>query len=61
MQQHNQFERIAKAIEYIKHNFKAQPNLDEVAAHIHLSPAHFQRLFTEWAGTSRRSSCNISA
>lgn len=52
MQQHNQFERIAKAIEYIKHNFKAQPNLDEVAAHIHLSPAHFQRLFTEWAGTS---------
>jgi AraC family transcriptional regulator of adaptative response/methylated-DNA-[protein]-cysteine methyltransferase len=25
-----------------------------VAAHIHLSPAHFQRLFTEWAGTSQK-------
>jgi AraC family transcriptional regulator of adaptative response/methylated-DNA-[protein]-cysteine methyltransferase len=23
-----------------------------VAAHIHLSSAHFQRLFTEWVGTS---------
>jgi AraC family transcriptional regulator of adaptative response/methylated-DNA-[protein]-cysteine methyltransferase len=31
---------------------KQQPNLDEIAAQIHLSPAHFQRLFTEWAGTS---------
>lgn len=26
--------------------------MDEVAAHIHLSPAHFQRLFSEWVGTS---------
>lgn len=46
------YNRIAKAIEYIKENFKAQPNLDEVAEHIHLSPFHFQRLFTDWAGTS---------
>ncbi len=52
MQEQNHFARIAKAITYIQHNFKAQPSLDEVAAHIHLSPAHFQRLFTEWAGTS---------
>lgn len=44
--------RIAKAIEYIKANFRQQPNLDEVAEQIHLSPFHFQRLFTEWAGTS---------
>ena len=52
MQAQIQFERIAKAIEYIQNNFKEQPNLDEVAEHLHLSPAHFQRLFTEWAGTS---------
>jgi len=52
MQQQIQFERIARAIEYIQQNFKDQPNLNEVAEHLHLSPAHFQRLFTEWAGTS---------
>ena len=46
------YNRIAEAIEYIKNNFKQQPNLDEVAEQVHLSPAHFQRLFTEWAGTS---------
>lgn len=46
------FERVAKAISFIKENFKNQPSLDEIAEHVHLSPFHFQRLFTEWAGTS---------
>lgn len=46
------YHRIAEAINYIKHHFKTQPNLDEVAAKMNLSPFHFQRLFTEWAGTS---------
>ncbi len=46
------FERIASAISYIQKNFKSQPNLDEIAREIHLSPYHFQRLFTEWAGTT---------
>lgn len=46
------YRRIAEAITYIKTNFKDQPNLDQVAEKIHLSPFHFQRLFTEWAGTS---------
>ena len=46
------YSRIAEAIAYIKDNFRAQPNLDDVAEKVHLSPAHFQRLFTEWAGTS---------
>ncbi len=46
------FSRIADAIDYIKNNFKTQPALDEVAQKVHLSPYHFQRLFTEWAGTS---------
>ena len=46
------YNRIAEAIDYIKSNFKQQPDLDEVAKKIHLSPSHFQRMFTEWAGTS---------
>ncbi|HWL00175.1 MAG TPA: methylated-DNA--[protein]-cysteine S-methyltransferase, partial [Parapedobacter sp.] len=46
------YSRIAKAIDYIKENFKSQPNVDKVAAQVHLSPSHFKRLFTEWAGTS---------
>lgn len=46
------YNRITEAIEYIKANFKDQPNLDEIAKKINLSPFHFQRLFTEWAGVS---------
>jgi len=51
-QEQNNFHRIAEAISYIKDNFKTQPGLDEIAEKIHLSPFHFQRLFTEWAGVS---------
>ncbi len=46
------YSRVAEAIEYISQNFKNQPSLDEVAEKIHLSPFHFQRLFSEWAGVS---------
>jgi AraC family transcriptional regulator of adaptative response/methylated-DNA-[protein]-cysteine methyltransferase len=46
------YNRIAQTIEYIKNNFKEQPNLDKVAEQVHLSPFHFQRLFSEWAGTT---------
>ena len=46
------YDRIAKAIEYIKNDFRSQPNLTEIAEKVHLSPFHFQRLFSEWAGTS---------
>ncbi len=46
------YDRIAEAIDYIRTHFKSQPDLNEVAKKIHLSPFHFQRLFTEWAGTS---------
>lgn len=51
-QEHANYERIAKAIDYIERHFKEQPNLDDVAASVHLSPFHFQRLFTDWAGIS---------
>jgi AraC family transcriptional regulator of adaptative response/methylated-DNA-[protein]-cysteine methyltransferase len=40
------YKRIAEAITFIKNNFKRQPSLEEIAAFVNLSPAHFQRLFT---------------
>ncbi len=46
------FARIAEAIEYIRENFKSQPALEDVASTVGLSPAHFQRMFTDWAGVS---------
>jgi AraC family transcriptional regulator, regulatory protein of adaptative response / methylated-DNA-[protein]-cysteine methyltransferase len=46
------YQRIANAIEYLEKNFQRQPELDEVAERAHLSPFHFQRMFTEWAGIS---------
>ncbi|SJZ38818.1 methylated-DNA--[protein]-cysteine S-methyltransferase [Sediminibacterium ginsengisoli] len=46
------FSRIEEAIDYIRANFKDQPDLDEIAGNSHLSPYHFQRLFTAWAGVS---------
>lgn len=44
--------RIASAIEYIRARVTEQPSLDEIAEHVHLSPFHFQRLFSRWAGTT---------
>lgn len=46
------FARIAEAISYIKDDFRNQPGLEELSERIGLSPAHFQRLFTNWAGVS---------
>jgi AraC family transcriptional regulator of adaptative response/methylated-DNA-[protein]-cysteine methyltransferase len=44
--------RIEAAIHYIGAHHSSQPSLKEIAAHVHLSPYHFQRLFTRWAGIS---------
>ena len=51
-QEHIDYNRIAEAIAYIQAHFKDQPDLDEVAEKVHVSPFHFQRLFTNWAGIS---------
>ncbi len=51
-QEHINFNRIAEAIDYLRENYSRQPELAEVAEKVHISPYHFQRLFTEWAGTS---------
>lgn len=46
------FQRIQKAIHFIRENFQDQPELDRIAREVHLSTFHFQRLFKEWAGVS---------
>jgi AraC family transcriptional regulator, regulatory protein of adaptative response / methylated-DNA-[protein]-cysteine methyltransferase len=51
-QQQVNYQRVAEAIDFIRHNFKRQPDLDEVAKKVFLSPFHFQKLFSEWAGVS---------
>ncbi|MFO0323030.1 MAG: bifunctional helix-turn-helix domain-containing protein/methylated-DNA--[protein]-cysteine S-methyltransferase [Bacteroidota bacterium] len=51
-QQNINYKRIEEAIAYLKTNFKEQPTLEEIAIKVHLSPFHFQKLFSEWAGTS---------
>jgi AraC family transcriptional regulator of adaptative response/methylated-DNA-[protein]-cysteine methyltransferase len=51
-QQSEDFQRIAKAIQFIEDNFKSQPTLDKIAESVHLSKYHFDRLFKRWAGVS---------
>jgi AraC family transcriptional regulator of adaptative response/methylated-DNA-[protein]-cysteine methyltransferase len=48
----NDYDRIAHAIEFIRSHVGAQPALADVAAYVHLSEYHFQRLFTRWAGVT---------
>ncbi|WP_298487051.1 methylated-DNA--[protein]-cysteine S-methyltransferase [uncultured Maribacter sp.] len=51
-QEYINYNRIAEAIEYIQHNYTEQPTLEEIADKVHLSPFHFQKMFTDWAGVS---------
>jgi AraC family transcriptional regulator of adaptative response/methylated-DNA-[protein]-cysteine methyltransferase len=46
------YSRIEKAIRYLDANRAEQPDLADIAKHVGLSPAHFQRMFTRWAGIS---------
>ena len=46
------YQRIEQAIKFLEENFQRQPELGEVAEKAHLSPFHFQRIFTDWAGIS---------
>ncbi|MEM1193007.1 MAG: methylated-DNA--[protein]-cysteine S-methyltransferase [Pseudomonadota bacterium] len=48
----NPLDPVAAAIEFLVANAKDQPSLDELAAQVDLSPAHFQRLFKAGAGVS---------
>lgn len=46
------YTRIEKALTFIADRVDEQPELDDVAATVGLSPFHFQRLFTRWVGVS---------
>ena len=46
------YDLMAAALRYIEERADSQPSLDEVAAAIGLSPAHFQRAFSRWVGVS---------
>ncbi len=47
-----QFMRMAKAIEYLHDHATRQPSLAQLAAHVHISPEHLQRNFSQWVGIS---------
>ncbi len=46
------YTRITRAITYLIEHAAEQPGLDQLAAHLQLSPFHLQRLFSRWAGTT---------
>lgn len=46
------YDIVEAAITYIDTHSRDQPELAEVAHHVHLSEAHFQRVFRRWAGIS---------
>src|SRR6056297_2157797 len=50
---------MASAIAYLADHAEDQPDLAAVAARSGLSPSHFQRQFTRWAGISPKRFCQI--
>jgi len=48
----NDYERVARIIRYLDAHYDLQPNLHELASAAGLSPYHFHRLFTRWAGVT---------
>lgn len=51
-QREYEYEKVASAIQVLTTQWKNQPSLEEIAGQVHVSPFHFQRMFTEWAGVS---------
>ena len=46
------YERIAQVIRYLDAHHAEQPGLADLAGHLGLSPFHFHRLFSDWAGVT---------
>jgi AraC family transcriptional regulator, regulatory protein of adaptative response / methylated-DNA-[protein]-cysteine methyltransferase len=46
------YELMAAALRYLDDHAADQPSLEDVAAHLGLSPHHFQREFSRWVGVS---------
>ncbi len=45
-------ELVAEAIAWLDEHAGSQPTLEQLAAHVGMSPGHLQRVFTRWAGVS---------
>ncbi len=48
----NDYERVARVIGYLDAHYTEQPDLAELAKRVGLSPSHFHRLFSSWAGVT---------
>lgn len=48
----NDYDRIARVIQYLDEHYSEQPDLATLAARAGLSPFHFHRLFSKWAGVT---------
>jgi AraC family transcriptional regulator of adaptative response/methylated-DNA-[protein]-cysteine methyltransferase len=46
------YQRMEKVLAWLADNWRAHPSLEEAAELAGLSPTHFQRIFTRWAGVS---------
>ncbi len=46
------YDRIGKALQFLEEHFQERPSLRQIAASVHLSEYHFQRLFSRWVGVS---------
>ncbi len=46
------YDQVRRAIEFLGTNRRAQPSLEEVAAHVGASPARLATLFRRWAGVT---------
>ena len=51
-EQARDYHRMEKALQWLAERWSEHPTLDEAAAAVGLSPFHFQRIFTRWAGVS---------
>lgn len=48
----NDYERVASVIRFLDRHHTEQPDLAALASAAHLSPFHFHRLFSNWAGVT---------
>jgi AraC family transcriptional regulator of adaptative response/methylated-DNA-[protein]-cysteine methyltransferase len=46
------YDRMAKALAWLAERWRDHPSLEDAAEAVGLSPFHFQRTFTRWAGVS---------
>ena len=52
MNSQDHYQLISEALQWLCQNQQNQPGLEELAAHIGLSPHYLQRVFQDWAGVS---------